>query len=135
MVQLKVIRASVMWWFFLVLPVVTAIGQDYPSELSQTTALDICSSNQAVRLRAFVNFRRLGEPKQREAAGILLNLLNPSNDADCRVAAAESLERIGTSDEAEGAVEPLIFMLNDQNPDLQAAGDDTAGQIGLQHHD
>jgi len=130
MAQLKVIRASVIWWFFLVFPIVTAIGQDHPSELSQTTALDICSSNQAVRLRAFVNFRRLGEPKQREAAGILINLLDPSNDADCRVAAAESLERIGTSDEAKGAVNPLVLMLNDQNSDLQAAGADALGYMG-----
>jgi len=130
MAQLKAMRVSVVWCLFLVFPPVMAIGQDQPTELSQTNARDICSSNQAVRLRAFVNFRRLGEPKQREAAEILINLLNPSNEADCRVAAAESLERIGTSEEAKGAVDPLVLMLNDQNPDLQAAGADALGYMG-----
>ena len=129
MARVKAKRASVLCCLFLTFPIVNVVGQSQPSEISQH-ALDICSPNQTVRLRAFVDFRRLGEPKQREAVGILIKLLNASSDADCRVAAAESLERVGTSDEAKGAIGPLLVMLEEQNQDLQAAGADALGYMG-----
>jgi HEAT repeat protein len=98
---------------------------------------NMCSAEQSKRLRAFIDYRRLGVPQQLESLPDLIKLLAPGIEPACREAAARSLEgpfsdetaQVSGSD-VELAINYLTRMLDDKDEYVQAAGADGLGFMG-----
>src|SRR5258708_7654246 len=75
----------------LSLVAVKVFGQEQTGDI-RAIVPNMCSKEQSKRLRAFIDYRRLGVPQQLESLPDLIKLLAPGIEPACREAAARSLE-------------------------------------------